>query len=451
VARIAFVSPPFGGHLHPILGLARRLAREHDVVVFSSAGARERIARAGVAAAVSETASDDAIDAIVRGARAAKNDPRALARQLRGNVALMRRFREEFSAFCSDARPDLVIADFAAPVAGFVAREHGIPWWTSHPSPCAIETRDGPPAYCGGWMPLPNPFGTLRDTLGRGAVATVKRALYALFAGSLRSFGMPGIYRADGTEHIYSPDRILALGYRELEFATRWPQSVHFVGPVAFAVERDGYVPPPLGPHRNVLVTIGTQAPWFTQTMAGAVANAARAHPEITFTFATGELDTPGHIADTTTTGATTAVANASDAITRVTAAIGNGENARTAGANAVPSNVVRVPYVHYETDVARYDLVVHHGGTGIANATLAAGVPALVHPLDYDQFDIAARLTAGGYARRLRNLDRLGSDVRDALANEHLRAATAAFARNISPRYDAPETTAALVQCFTC
>ncbi len=426
MARIAFVSPPFGGHLHPILGLARRLAREHDVVVFSSVGARTRIERAGLTAAVSQTASDEAIDAIVRGARAAKNDPFALSRQLRGNVALMRGFRDEFAAFCADAAPELVIADFAAPVAGFVARERGIPWWTSHPSPCAIETRDGPPAYCGGWTPRAGPIGALRDALGRGAVATVKRALYALFAGSLRSFGMPGIYRADGTEHVYSPDRILALGYRELEFATRWPQSVRFVGPVAFAPDRPGYVAPPLGPKHNVLVTIGTQAPWYTETMASAVGRCARDLPGVAFTFTAGEID-----------GARRA--DEGD--------IGEHDvPPRSDERSASPPNLRRVPYVRYETDVARYDLVVHHGGTGIANACLAAGIPALVHPLDYDQFDVAARLTAGGYARRLRRLEPMSSAVHDALADVQLRATTAAFARDVAPRYDATEATAALV-----
>ena len=410
MGRIAFVAPPFGGHLHPLLALARRLVRDHEAVVFTSADAARRTVAAGLEAVASQTAGDAEIAAIVSGAHAAKNNPFALARQLRGNVALMRGFAAEFGAFCDAYAPDLVIADYAAPVAGFVARDRGIAWWTSHPSPCAIETRDGPPAYLGGRRPLTGPAGAARDALGRGAVRATKTALHALFARDLRSLGMPAMYRSDGTEATYSPECVLALGYPELEFAKRWPRSVRFMGPASLVLDRPGYEPPPLGPHANVLVTAGTQAPWFTERMAGAVARAARAHPDITFHFTAGEFD-----GTRTERGA----------------------------------NYLRVPYVRYETDVSRYDLVVHHAGTGILNACLNAGVPALTYPLDYDQFDCSARLVAGGFARRVRRLERLGDDVRSALASDSLRSATRTFARHVAPNYDAPESAAALVAAF--
>jgi UDP:flavonoid glycosyltransferase YjiC (YdhE family) len=322
----------------------------------------------------------------------------------------MRGFALEFGAFCDAYAPDLVIADYAAPVAGFVARERGIAWWTSHPSPCAIETRDGPPAYLGGWRPFPGLAGAARDALGRAAVRATKTALHALVARELDSLGLPAMYRADGTEGTYSPERVLALGYPELEFAKRWPDSVRFIGPASLVLERPGYEPPPLGPGPSVLVTAGTQAPWFTERLARAVARAARAHPTITFHFTAGEFD-----GTRTERGA----------------------------------NFVRVPYVRYETDVSRYDLVVHHAGTGILNACLRAGVPALTYPLDYDQFDCSARLVAGGFARRLRHLDRLGDEVRSALATDGLRRAVRDFARDVAPNYDAPESAAALVAAF--
>jgi UDP:flavonoid glycosyltransferase YjiC (YdhE family) len=63
---------------------------------------------------------------------------------------------------------------------------------------------------------------------------------------------------------------------------------------------------------------------------------------------------------------------------------------------------------------------VLHHGGAGVMWECLRAGVPALVLPHDYDQFDHAARLAAAGVALRLRHpreipeaLDRvLGGDA---------------------------------------
>jgi len=38
-------------------------------------------------------------------------------------------------------------------------------------------------------------------------------------------------------------------------------------------------------------------------------------------------------------------------------------------------------------------DVVIHHGGAGIMWHCIQKGIPALVYPVDYDQFDHAARI----------------------------------------------------------
>jgi UDP:flavonoid glycosyltransferase YjiC (YdhE family) len=54
----------------------------------------------------------------------------------------------------------------------------------------------------------------------------------------------------------------------------------------------------------------------------------------------------------------------------------------------------------------------------------LRAGVPALVLPNDYDQFDHAARLQAAGVALRLRHPREIGPALQRLLDNDHtLRA----------------------------
>jgi len=71
------------------------------------------------------------------------------------------------------------------------------------------------------------------------------------------------------------------------------------------------------------------------------------------------------------------------------------------------PANFQRLPFIDYNL-LSRYDLVVHHAGAGVLYETIAAGLPAIVWPLDYDQFDNAARLRAAGLATPLGSLDAL-------------------------------------------
>src|SRR5262249_58186945 len=138
--------------------------------------------------------------------------------------------RDELRRLWAAARPDLVVVDFTVPIAGLLARGLGIPWWTSMPSPCVLETRTGTPAYLGGWAPRGGLAGGLRDAVGRSLIRFFKRGVAVLFARELRALEFPGVYRADGSEAIYSPECILGLGMREFEFERDWPPAFRFIG-----------------------------------------------------------------------------------------------------------------------------------------------------------------------------------------------------------------------------
>lgn len=103
--------------------------------------------------------------------------------------------------------------------------------------------------------------------------------------------------------------------------------------------------------------SVGTQLHWRKEAVAAAVRRAACELPEVEF-----------HISD------------------------GN----RSSDRRESDGNVHRIGFVSYARDLPRYDLVVHHGGAGVLSHTLAAGAPALVLPVDYDQFDNAARAVGG-------------------------------------------------------
>jgi len=360
------------------------------VRVVSTEAAQGQIAAAGLAGAALLPGRDAEIRAIVEPDHAVRSHPFRLHAQLRANLALLGDFRAELRALWQDGQPpDLLIADFTLPVAGAVARELGIPWWTSHPSCCVIETPDGPPAYLGGWHPGRGPLGRLRDAAGRKLIRTFKRAVHLLHRTQIRDLGFPSMYRADGSEALYSDERVLGFGLAELEFPRRWPAAVTLVGPVLYTPPSDAPEPPFVPGRDHVLVTLGTHLKWRKEAMVEAVRRAAAELPGVELHWSDGDV---------------------------------------WSGRKEPAGNFHRFGYVPYARDLPRYALIVHHGGAGVMYHALRAGVPALVLPIDYDQFDHAARLEAAGVARRLRRPEDLAIQVADALQDSGLRAACRRF-----------------------
>lgn len=375
--------------------------------VVSTEGVQEQIAAAGLAGVALLPGRDTEIRAIVEPPYAVRSHPLRLHTQLRANLALLGDFRSVLRALWQTGpAPDLLIADFTLPVAGAVARDLGIPWWTTHPSCCVIETPDGPPAYLGGWHPGRGPLGGLRDAAGRRLIRAFKRAVHRLHREQMRDLGVPALYRDDGSEAVYSDDRILGLGLAELEFPRRWPAALELIGPVLYTPPSNAPEPPFVPGRPHVLVTLGTHLTWKKEEFLEVVRQAAAALPGIELHWSDGDV----------------------------------GSNRRKS-----TGNFHRLGYIPYARHLDRYNLVVHHGGSGVMYHTLRAGLPALVHPTDYDQFDHTARLEAAGVARRLRRPQNLAAQVKDALADPALRAAAHRF-REILATTEPEERVATLV-----
>ena len=358
---------------------------------------------------------DEEIDRIVDGPRATRSNPFALHAQLRANLRLMGRFRDEMAALYRRQPPDLLIADMTLPFVGPVAQACGVPWWTVHAAPCVAEPwrSDGVPPYLGGWSPRPGVFGALRDLAGNGVTRLFKRTVHTLHRRQFAALGFPHVYRPDGTEAVYSPERVLGLAWPELEFPRRWPPAFRLVGPVVYTPPGHGRGPAFVPGKRHVLITFGTHSSWFKDRAAEAVQRAADALPEVGFHFSDGQPEGNARLAET--------------------------------------GNFQRVAYVPYDESLPRYDLVVHHGGTGILYACLRHGKPAVVFPVDYDQFDQAARLTHAGLARRLHALTGLADSVRAALADDGLRRRCESFRIKADAAEAPEERIAALVRSRLC
>lgn len=402
MSRVDLVAPPMAGHLHPVLGIAARLAEEPgiDVRVISTAAALPAAAASGVPAIALLDGADEIIETVVDPPYRIGSHPLKLLRQFRAAVALQRDFQAELLELWRAAPPDLVVADFTMGAVGPAADAVGAPWWTVHPSPCAIEGRSGPPSYLGGWRPGRTPLGRARDAVGRRWVRGFKRVAPRLARVRLDDVGLDRIYRPDGTEAIYSAERVLALTPGVIEYDRSLPPSVRYVGPVLHTPPTDVAAPDLAPGLRHVLVTAGTHLPWHKQALLDAAARAATQLP----------------------------------ADVRVHVSVGS------ALPVTPPPGVVVHPYVSYARDLPRFDAVVHHGGAGVLGHTLAAGLPAVVWPVDYDQFDHAVRLEDAGVAVRVRRGDALGPALRRVLDEPSYRRAAAAVATSLAalPAVDA-------------
>lgn len=378
--RIELLAPPFAGHLHPILAIGRALREVADIEVVSTEAAQARIRTAGLAGSAVVPGADEALRAIVDPPHAVGAHPLRLHAQFQRSLELLDAFGAALDVRYSKTRPDLVIADFTLPVAGTAAQRRGIPWWTSHPSPCVIEAPGGPPAYLGGWIPGIGAPGRTRDALAAGAVRGFKWSLHRMHRRRLAALGFPSLYRDDGSEAAYSSECILGLGLRELEFERAWPAALRFVGPMLWSPPNIGAAPPD-NDAVNVLATLGTHLGWAKQRMGEHLETVAQTLPAIRLHFSDGRLD---------------------------------------AGEYAAHRALRRHAWVDYPSWVPRMRAVLHHGGAGVMWECLRAGVPALVLPNDYDQFDHAARLQAAGVALRLRHAREIEPALRRLLDGDH-------------------------------
>lgn len=367
---LAFVAPPYAGHLNTILFLALTAQRAgHRVEVITGPSRIALVERLGLTAHCPPLLAGGVLEAVPETKGSMFDNPLRLWRTMQSTFALLQPLRDHLIARWQQDPPAAAIADFTAAPAGLAAQILGLPWITVVAPAFVIVTRDGPPPYLGGWHPGRGPLGRLRDRLGwwvlEGAMATI----YALHRRTFRKLGFRRL-RPDRTEAVYSPHCILAPALPQAEFSAKWPPALRFIGPVQFTPETPDAPPLSLPDGPAVLVTFGTLVPWAKDQMIRETLALARRLPGVHFVVSRGEgtraADPPDHPAP----------------------------------------NVQVQGFVPYDRDLGRFAAVIHHGGAGIATACLRAAIPALVCPRDFDQPDAAARIAHFNLGHRIRRID---------------------------------------------
>ena len=67
-----------------------------------------------------------------------------------------------------------------------------------------------------------------------------------------------------------------------------------------------------------------------------------------------------------------------------------------------LPSEIIHVGYAPFSSLLSRAAALVHHGGIGTTSQALRAGIPQLIRPCAYDQFDNALRLETLGVGKMI-------------------------------------------------
>lgn len=109
-----------------------------------------------------------------------------------------------------------------------------------------------------------------------------------------------------------------------------------------------------------------------------------------------------------------------------------------------LPEGFFHASYAPYRALLPRLAAFIHHGGIGSTSQALLAGVPQLIRPVAYDQFDNSARAAKLGVAREL-----LVKDYRVARVADALRALVGDTdvrerCRQVSRRFDGEDAIAA-------
>ena len=231
VIKIDVISVPFSGHLFPTLTLVKPLLEDprFQIRVITGFQKKALVEQIGFDCLALFPDRPTVMEDIANTSKQANLF--IMYQQLMANSRLVPEVFDEINRIWdSEGSPDLVIADFVAAPAGVLADRLGIPWITTIPSPVAIESRTTTPAYLGGWKPHQGTFYKWRDALGRRVIRLAKKVGLALVKKNLDTLEDFKLYREDGTEAIYSPYSILALGMRELEFRVDFPSQLKWIG-----------------------------------------------------------------------------------------------------------------------------------------------------------------------------------------------------------------------------
>lgn len=373
--RLLAYTSPARGHLYPVTPIMAELAaRGHDVRLYGLADELAHLQPLGIEC----SPIDPAVEAIEI------EDWRE--RSLRGaGMSALSTFAQRSLGEAPDLaraierdRPDVLVIDINCWGAATVAEASGLPWAMYAPYLLPLHSRDAPP-FGMGLRRMDGPVGTLRDALVRRMMdASWDRTAMPTIRKLRTEHGLPAVAHFD--DLFACPPLLLSLTAEGFEYPrSDWPANVRLVGPVNWSPPQ----PPPAWLQEMsdplVLVTCSTERQRDKRLLHVALEALPASGISVIGTTAAHDPD-----------------------------------------AFHAPAGSRVVRFVAHEAILQRATCVVCHGGMGITQKALAAGVPAVVVPFGRDQLETARRVEFAGAGVRIspRRLtpERLAAAVREAI-----------------------------------
>jgi MGT family glycosyltransferase len=373
--RLLAYTSPARGHLYPVTPIMAELAaRGHDVRLYGLADELAHLEPLGIACSPIDPAVEaiEIVDWQERSLRGAGLSAlRTFARRSLGEAPDLARAIERHD-------PDALVIDINCWGAATVAEASGLPWAMYAPYLLPLHSRDAPP-FGMGLRRLHGPVGAIRDALVRRMMsASFDRTAMPTIEQLRAQHGLPAI---DHFNDLFSrPPLLLALTAEGFEYPRGdWPANVRLVGPVNWSPPQ----PTPAWLEEMsdplVLVTCSTERQRDKRLL---------------------------HVA-------LEALPAADIAVIGTTAA-------HDPAAFTVPPGSRVVRFLAHDPILERAACVVCHGGMGITQKALAAGVPVVVVPFGRDQLETARRVEFAHAGVRIapRRLtpERLTAAVREAI-----------------------------------
>jgi MGT family glycosyltransferase len=377
MARYLVYTSPARGHLYPVVPTLEELRRRgHEVVVRTLSSEVELLRELGFEA----EAIDPAIERREIDDWRARTPIGALQASLRGFFERARYDGPDLRRAIEAERPDMLLVDINTWGAMAPAETSRLPWATWCPYFLPIPSSDAPP-FGLGLQPARGPLGRLRDRLLSPVLLGIYNRRAPELDAARAELGAPPAGRIERA--MLRAPLMLYMTAEPFEYPrSDWPPSVRMVGPGVW--DPPAKSPDWLEESSRPLVLVACSTEYQNDGKLVRAALEGLAGEEVEVMVTTAGVDPSSF---------------------------------------TPPPNARIERFMPHRAVLERTACVVCHGGMGITQKALAAGLPVCVVPFGRDQFEVARRVEVADAGTRLPasrlRPDRLRVAVREALTKK--------------------------------